>query len=51
MTEKLLIWVAWHLPRRLAYWTAIRVNSSATTTAFRDRTPDEVSVMDALRVW
>ena len=25
MVEKFLIWVAWHLPRSLAYWVGVRV--------------------------
>ena len=50
--ERFWTWLAWKLPRRLAYWTAIRVNAAATQAPqFSDKTPEQVSVMDALRVW
>ena len=51
MIEGATIWLAWRVPRRLAYWCAVRVNSRATVKDFPNRTPDEVSIMDALRVW
>ena len=51
LLERFTIWLAWRLPRRLAYWAAIRVNSHATVTAFKHRTPDKVSIMDALKAW
>lgn len=52
MIERFWTWLAWKLPRRLAYWAAIRVNAAATTDPrFADKTPWEVSVMDALNTW
>jgi hypothetical protein len=27
MSERVWIWLAWHLPRRLVYWCAIRVGT------------------------
>ena len=51
MKEKFLIWLAWKLPRNLAYWAAVRVNSEATTIHYTDRTPSEVSIIEALKVW
>lgn len=47
------IWraIAWRLPRGLAYWAAVRVNTEATTTRFTDKRPEEVSIIDALTVW
>jgi len=43
--------IAWRLPRGLAYWAAVRVNTAATVTRYTDRTPDQVSIIDALKVW
>jgi hypothetical protein len=49
--ERFWIWLAWKLPRRLALWAAIRVNSEATVLDFPDRTPEQVSVLDAIGKW
>jgi hypothetical protein len=54
--DRFWIWLAWHLPRRLVYWCAIRVGTHEPKTL----TPDEFAVwemcgdrrvMDALRFW
>lgn len=49
--ERFWMWLAWRLPRRLVYWAYIRVAAEATTEAFPDRTPFEVSLMDGLKAW
>ena len=51
MKDKICIWLAWLLPVRLVYWCGVRMNAHATGTAFSNRTPDEVSIMDAARCW
>lgn len=51
MIEKLLIKVAWILPRRLAYWCAIRVGAHATMGSFGDQCVPELTLMDALKRW
>jgi hypothetical protein len=50
--EKFWMWVAWRLPRRLAYWCAVRVAAFATTGVYGEgvAVPD-LTVMDALRRW
>jgi hypothetical protein len=49
--ERLVMWVAWHLPRHLAYWAFVRVAAAATTGEWSGSVPDQVSVMEAMRRW
>ena len=49
--EKMLIWFVWRLPRRLAYWCAIRVISHATTGPYSDQVVPELYAMEALKRW
>ena len=49
--EKRVIQIAWALPRRLAYWAAIRVMAHATTGKYGTSVPDQTSIMDALKRW
>lgn len=47
------IWqkIAWLVPRRLAYWCAIRVMANATTGQYGDTVVPELRAMDALQRW
>ncbi len=45
MKERFYQWLAWRLPKRLAYWTYIRVATNQPTF-----TPEQ-SVLEALRGW
>lgn len=50
MTDKLLCWIAKHLvPRRLAYWCAIRVGAFATQGPYSSQIVPELTFMDALK--
>lgn len=51
VSEKVCIWLAWRMPRQLVLWAAVRLMSHATCTKFSNRTPDNVSIMDALDAW
>lgn len=51
MREKILIWVAWHLPRKLVMWCAIRVGANATQGAYSNQEVPELKFMDALKRW
>lgn len=42
-------WIAWHLPRSVVYWCGVRLFAEATSGRYGNESPDEVSVMDALR--
>jgi hypothetical protein len=40
------------LPRELVKWCAVRLMSYSTLTeSNRDKTPSEISIMDALQAW
>lgn len=41
-------WLSRKVPRRFLYWCVIRAWVLLTTEKYTDRTPDEVSVFDAL---
>ena len=51
LIEKLTMKLAYALPRRLAYWAYVRVHSEATVTTHQDKTPDQVTVFDAMKSW
>jgi hypothetical protein len=51
MVERLAIWIAWHVPRRVAYWCAIRLGAHATTGAYGNQVVPELRFTDALRRW
>ncbi len=44
--EKTLTWIAWRLPRSIAYWATVRV-----LVADYDGNPSERPVLDALNSW
>ncbi len=53
MKEKLCIWLAWHLlPRRLVYWCAIRLFSSASAAHLLClREVGTITCVEALKEW
>ena len=51
MKEKILMWLAWKLPRSLVYWAVIRVLAHATTGGYGNTVVPELTVADALRRW
>ena len=51
MIERFHMWLAWRLPRRLAYWAAIRVGAHATQGQYSDQVVPELGFMDALKRW
>ncbi len=51
LREKLLMWIAWHLPRDLVMWCYVRVGAHATTGKFGGEIVPEVRMMDALQRW
>jgi hypothetical protein len=50
MIEKVVIWIAWHLPKEIAKWCYVRVAVNSTY-----KRPDievgAISIMDALGDW
>ncbi|WP_316207423.1 hypothetical protein [Bradyrhizobium sp. SZCCHNR3118] len=51
MFDTIAMKLAWMLPRRLAYWAAIRVGCNATQGEFSDQSPTDLQFMDALKRW
>ena len=49
--DKIARAVVWRLPRRLVYWSAIRVAASATTGRYSDQIVPDLTVVDALDRW
>lgn len=51
LKEKVVIKIAWKLPRYLVLWCSIRLMAYATTGEYGKEHPDDVSIMDALKRW
>jgi hypothetical protein len=51
MIEKLTMKAAWMLPKRLAYWCAIRVIAHATQGEYGHQIVPDLTAMDALKRW
>ena len=51
MLERFTIWLAWKMPRTLAYWCTARVIAHATTGQYSSDTSPEVTVVQALDRW
>jgi len=49
--DKILMTVAWWLPRRLVYWCAIRVGSSATVGEYRNQVVPDLTFQQAIDRW
>ncbi len=51
MKDKLMMKIAWMLPRRLVKWAAIRLIADATQGKWSDTNVPELTAMDALKRW
>jgi hypothetical protein len=51
MMEKIVIALAWRMPRRLVYWCAIRVGAHATQGPYSKQEVPALTFMDALKRW
>ncbi len=51
MFDKLAMKIAWLLPRKIAYWAAIRVAVNATQCKYSDQILPELLVTDAIKRW
>jgi hypothetical protein len=49
--EKTARWIAYHLPRRVCYWVAIRVGTEATRGAHRHQEVPTVTIVEMLERW
>lgn len=51
LKENIYIWIAWHLPRTLVLWCAIRLGAHATQGAWSNQVVPDLLFMDALSRW
>ena len=51
MKEKIIMKIAWALPKELAYWVAIRVIAYGTQGQYGNQSVPEFRAMDALQRW
>jgi hypothetical protein len=51
MKEKLLIAIAWAMPRSIVYWCSVRLMANATTGKFSSQIVPELTALDALQRW
>src|SRR5215831_16974005 len=51
MTEKINIWLAWHLPRSVVYWAGIRMGAHATSGCWGNECPSETLFITVLKRW
>lgn len=49
--EKLIMKIAWHLPRYLVMWCYMRVAAHATTGKYGSTNASELGMMDAIKRW
>jgi hypothetical protein len=49
--EKIAIYIAWSLPRRVVLWTVIRAFAHATTGKWGNTHPDEVGYKEVYDRW
>jgi hypothetical protein len=51
LSERLLIKLAWMIPRQLCMWCAIRVMAHATQGKYENQIVPDLLAMDALKRW
>ena len=49
--ERIIQWVAWHLPKKLVYWCAIRLIAFATQGEYSNEYVPGLGAMEALQRW
>jgi len=51
MYDKIMLKLAWLLPRKLVYWCTIRVGANATQGEHSNQIVPDLKFMDALKRW
>lgn len=49
--EKILTWIAWHLPRVVIYWAGVRLWTYASWGKWRNECPTSITISTALDRW
>jgi len=47
--EKILLWLAYRIPRKFLYWIAIRIGAIVTTGKYSNTVVPELTFMEALK--
>jgi hypothetical protein len=50
-SERVLMWIAWHLPHQLVTWCVVRVFAKATMPPWGDTHPDEIGYGLLMKRW
>lgn len=51
MKDRIALWIANLLPRRVAYWAANRLACNATTGQYRSQMLADLTLIEAMRRW
>lgn len=51
MSDKVMMKIAWLLPKKLVMWCAIRLIAYATQGKYSDTVVPELTAMDAIKKW
>lgn len=49
--ERVWIFLAWHLPRQLVKWAAVRLGAHATIGKYENQVVPDLRFIDALQRW
>ena len=50
--ERLAMWIAWRLPRRIVMWAVVRAAADVSMTPlFADRELDSITPTEIVRAW
>lgn len=49
MKEKIVTWIAWHLPKSIVYWCTIRAGVHASTGEYSNQIVPEMHFTDVLQ--
>ncbi len=49
--DKILLFIAWHLPKSVVYWCSIRLMANATQGPWSGQIVPDLYAMDALDRW
>ena len=51
MSDKIWMWIAWHLPKNLVKWCAVRLMAHATTGQYSYVLTTKTTIIEALQRW
>ena len=49
--DRLIRWIVWKLPRRIVYWSALRLGAYATQGKYSNQEVPALTFMDAIDRW